>query len=112
MPANSPHFRKQFRAELWLYPGKAGWHFVTLPRKLSGEIQRRFGSMGNAWSSLRVTAEIGGSRWETSIFRDSKLKAYVLPIKSAIRKAERLETGLRLKVQIELNEIPFETSFP
>lgn len=21
----------EFDAELWLYPGKGGWHFVTLP---------------------------------------------------------------------------------
>ncbi|APG88920.1 hypothetical protein SAMCCGM7_pC1736 (plasmid) [Sinorhizobium americanum CCGM7] len=29
----------EFDAELWLYPGKGGWHFVTLPVEVARQIK-------------------------------------------------------------------------
>ena len=30
----------KMQAKVWLYPGPAGWHFVTLPQKQSDEIRK------------------------------------------------------------------------
>lgn len=39
---------------------------------------------------MRVEARIGLSRWRTSIFPDASQGAYVLPLKRAVREAERI----------------------
>jgi hypothetical protein len=32
-------FRYQMEAEIWVYPGKGGWHFVTLPAEFGARIR-------------------------------------------------------------------------
>lgn len=32
-------FRYDMQAEIWVYPGKGGWHFVTLPPELGARIK-------------------------------------------------------------------------
>ena len=51
--------------------------------------------------SVRVTATIGGTTWRTSIFPGSE--AYVLPVKRAVRTAERFEAGDTVAVRVELD---------
>jgi hypothetical protein len=82
--------------EIWQYPGKAGWHFASLPKKLSREIKAGFGDLAAGWGSLPVWATIGKTRWATSIFPDSKSAAYLLPIKVEVRKRERIKRGDRV----------------
>ena len=91
-----------FSASVWKYQGKAAWYFVTLPQDLSEEI--RFFSHGNrsAWGSVRVVARIGNQEWKTSLFPDSKLGAYVLPIKADIRKKEKIRESDEVAVECEL----------
>ncbi len=76
------------RAKVWVYPGMAGWHFVTVPKKQSGNIKRVFGDIKRGWGSLPVMATIGKTTWKTSIFPDKKRGAYLLPIKAEVRKKE------------------------
>jgi len=85
----------QTRAKLWRWEGgKGSWHFMTLPVALSQEIRlvdagpRRIG-----FGSLRVTATIGKCTWQTSIFPSAEARSYLLPVKSAVRKAEGLREG-------------------
>jgi hypothetical protein len=90
------------RAKLWRWSGgKASWYFITLPASVSREIRlvdagpRRVG-----FGALRVEATIGESRWETSIFPSSERNAYLLPVKAAVRKAEKMVEGKAFQVQI------------
>ena len=80
----------KMRARVWLYPGAAGWHFVTLPKKQSNEIKTLFGKSQRGWGSLPVIATIGKTSWKTSIFADKQVGAYLLPIKADVRKKERV----------------------
>jgi len=48
-----------FHAKVWLYPGLAAWHFVTVPKKDSGMIKKLFGDIAAGFGSLPVTATIG-----------------------------------------------------
>lgn len=89
-----------FEANVWLWPGNAGWHFVTLPKDLSEEITARFGDRKRGWGSLPVTVTIGSTVWNTSIFPDKKLAAYVLPLKSEVRKKEGIGIDQKIKVMI------------
>jgi hypothetical protein len=93
------------RARLWRWNGgKASWFFLTLPASVSREIRivdagpRRVG-----FGALRVEATIGGSTWQTSIFPSAQFKAYLLPVKAAVRKAENLAEGKSVNVQIVVN---------
>ena len=78
-----------------MYAGKGAWFFLTLPQDLSKEIQFLSRGKRRGWGSVRVSAKIGKSSWETSIFPDSKAGAYLLPVKAEIRKKEGLRAGSR-----------------
>ncbi len=91
-----------FDAEIWLHSGEAAWHFVSLPKKLSKEIKSEFGDMARGWGSLPVKVQIGGSKWITSIFPDTKSNTYLLPVKSEIRKREKIVLGDNLQIGLTI----------
>ncbi len=90
------------RAKVWLYPGMAGWHFVTIPRTPSEKITKKFASRKRGWGSLPVVATIGKTRWKTSIFPERNSPSYILPLKADVRKKEGIESGDVVKLLIEI----------
>lgn len=90
------------RAKVWLYPGPAAWHFLTLRKKQSAEIKKKFGMMKRGWGSLSVQVTLGKTSWKTSIFPDKKSGAYLLPLKSDIRKKENLHSGDTVRFLLEI----------
>ncbi len=90
------------RVRVWLYPGMAGWHFITVPKKQSETIRKHFSMLKRGWSSLCVSAQIGMTRWETSIFPDKKTGTYLLPIKSEIRKEENVQNKDMVTLTLEI----------
>ena len=100
MEAKGP--RISFKAKIWLYEGKATWHFVTLPKGESAKLKKVFGGMKRGWGSLPVTATLGKTQWRTSIFPDSKRGAYLLPLKTEVRRSEKAAAGDSRVFQIEL----------
>ncbi len=107
------HLRFVFSAELWPWEPKvdpktgaptstgSSWVFATVPPEDSDEIrdtiQRKAG-----FGSVRVMVQVGDSRWKTSVFPDKKLGCYVLPVKKAIRKAENVEVGDVIDIDLEV----------
>lgn len=89
-------------AKVWLYPGMAAWHFVTLPAKQSKEITDLFGGLKKGWGSLPVTVTLGNTSWETSIFPDKKLGAYLLPLKATVRKKEKIKNDDTVTFLLEI----------
>lgn len=92
----------KMRARVWLYPGAAGWHFVTLPAKDSEAIKKAFGVAQRGWGSLPVTATVGKTSWKTSIFPDKQLGAYVLPLKAEVRKKENIELDRVIAFSVQI----------
>ena len=45
------------------------------------------------FGSVRISATIGATTWQTSIFASKDVGGYLLPLKAAVRKAERLAEG-------------------
>lgn len=90
------------RAEVWLYPGMAGWHFVTIPKKQSEDIKKEFEALSHGWGSLPATITIGKTSWKTSIFPDKKEGVYLLPLKADVRKKEKISEGDKITFLLEM----------
>ena len=90
------------RAKVWLYPGKAAWHFVNLSAKQSSHIRKLFGAEAAGWGSLPVTVCIGETEWKTSIFPDSKSSSYLFAIKAEVRKKEHIRAGDTITATVQI----------
>ena len=95
----------EFAAPLWRYPGADGWHFVSLPTEISTDITDITSGIRRGFGSVRVALTVGSTSWRTSIFPDSKTGGYWLPVKQAVREAERLEVGDQVRAQIQLADL-------
>ena len=91
-----------FKGKLWKYKAPSAWHFVTLPLSLSTKIRKNHSDSEEGWGRLKALATTGSSSWKTAIWYDTKIKSYLLPIKSPIRKKELLKTGRTLSVKLEI----------
>jgi Domain of unknown function (DUF1905) len=80
-----------FSAIVWQHAGPGGWFFVTLPQELSTEIRELLRAEEEGWGRLKAIAQIGKTEWKTAIWFDSKNEAYLLPLKSDVRKKEKIE---------------------
>jgi uncharacterized protein DUF1905 len=78
-------------AELWRYPGPAGWHFVTLPPDVADDVRAR--SEARPFGSVSAEVTLGDTTWSTSLFADTKSASYLLPVKAAVRGREGVADG-------------------
>jgi len=92
----------KFKAKLWEWNGKGSWHFITVPKKYWSDIKIITADGRRGFGSVKVEATIGKSTWKTSIFPDSKQKAFVLPIKKEVRKKNDLNDGDAAKVNLRV----------
>ncbi len=90
------------KAKVWLYPGMAGWQFLTIPKKQSKIITQTYGAMKKGWGSLPVLVTVGKTKWKTSIFPDKKIGAYLLPLKADVRKKEDIKVGNTIPITLEV----------
>jgi hypothetical protein len=81
----------EFRGEVWFWKGPAPWHFVTVPDDASAEIAAVSAYLTYGWGVVPVTAQIGDTSWQTSLF--PKDGQYLVPVKTQVRKAEVIELG-------------------
>lgn len=91
-----------FRAELWLYHGEAGWHFLTLPADVADDLREEAAAFRKGFGSVKVTAEISGHTWQTSVFPDSKSRSYLLPVKKSVKDAAGIRAGDDVAVRLEI----------
>jgi len=96
--------RYELTGKVWLYPGKGGWHFVTLPADLADELRTRYADNHRAFGSLRVTASMGSTMWSTSLFTDTRSSSYLLPIKAQVRRHVGIEDGDTATIVLELGD--------
>jgi hypothetical protein len=94
------HQQYKVNTKVWVYKGKGAWYFATLPEKESAQIKFRSSDRKRGWGSIRVTATIGDTSWQTSIFPQSG--GYLLPIKAEIRQKENIEEGADIELLVEI----------
>ena len=90
----------EFSGELWKWVGPAPWYFITVPEEESLLIQDETEFVSYGWGMIPVTVGIGDSRGDTSLWPHEG--AYVVPVKAAIRKAERLDEGDSATVRLAI----------
>ncbi|MDO8308695.1 MAG: DUF1905 domain-containing protein [Actinomycetota bacterium] len=93
----------EFDAELWRWPGDAAWHFVSMPEALANDIRDRVAGTTRGFGSVKVRVQVGHTRWDTSLFPDSKTGTYVLPMKKLVREREGLDVGDVVRVHLALD---------
>lgn len=80
--------------------GPAPWYFVTVPEEHCHGLKAILSRVTYGWGMIPVRVQIGKTRWETSMFpKDGR---YLVPIKTTIRKAEKLEEGDSVTIQLEV----------
>lgn len=100
-----------FTGTLWAWIGANGaaWHFVTIGDEAAGQLtatalMRKFEGLARGFGSLKVTATIGASTWQTSVFpqktKDGEAE-WLLPVKAGVRKAEGLAAGEPVSLELE-----------
>ncbi|MEY5007078.1 MAG: hypothetical protein RL764_394 [Pseudomonadota bacterium] len=101
--------RIETKANLWSWAsGNNGgnWHFLTIAGEAAEDIKttaimrRLEGEQPRGWGAIRVSATIGDTSWQTSIFPSRENGGYLLPIKAAVRNAEGLVAGDEVTVHL------------
>ena len=87
---------------VWRWPGDQAWHFLTLPADLSDDIRASVPPRG--FGSVRVTASIGSTVWETSVFPDTKAGAFILPMKATVRRAHGIQEDDVVTVHLRVRD--------
>lgn len=91
----------KFSGELWFWKGPAPWHFITVPDEQCGPLEATSASVTYGWGMIPVTAQIGATRWKTSLFpREGR---YVVPVKAWVRRAEGVELGAMVTVRLTVD---------
>jgi Domain of unknown function (DUF1905) len=91
-------------APIWQWrpakPSAASWYFVTIDGQTSTEI--RYAALGRTggFGSVRVTATLGQTRWQTSLFPHKESGGFLLPMKASVRKAEAVDAGDSVTVHL------------
>lgn len=83
-----------FESKVLLWPTEtAAWHFILLPKEESILWREKYKGLHRGWNSLKVNISLGKTKWNTSIFFDTKSTCYILPLKAQVRKAEQVYEG-------------------
>lgn len=81
----------EFTGQIWYWKGPAPFYFITVPEAECLELEEASAVVSYGWGMIPVTAQIGGTRWKTSLWpKDGR---YIVPLKTAVRQAEALELG-------------------
>ena len=91
-----------FSGEIWFWRGPSPYHFVTVPAPEAAELADTSAMVTYGWGMIPVAARIGDTEWTTSLF--PKDGGYVVPVKDKVRKAEGLDVGdvVTLQLTVEL----------
>lgn len=87
-----------FSDALWYWRGPSPFHFLTVPPDAAGAIRAVAAEITYGWGMIPAMVRIGGSAWSTALW--PKDGGYVVPIKDAVRKAEGLELGDSVTIQV------------
>lgn len=88
----------EFSGEIWYWRGPAPFYFVTVPEEESLDLHAESDVLSYGWGCIPVRARIGATEFETALIpKDGR---YAVPVKAAVRKAERIDEGDTVTVQL------------
>jgi hypothetical protein len=80
--------------------GPSPYYFVPVPEAESADIREVASMASYGWGVIPVEARVGEVDFETSLF--PKDGGYLLPLKDAVRKPQRLGAGDDVTVQLSV----------
>lgn len=94
--------------EVWIWtgtgkdgePSKGVWYFLTVTGDTAALIRNASAGRSGGWGSVKVSITIGKTNWNTSLFPSQSAGGYLLPLKAAVRKAEKFGEGDRIRAEI------------
>lgn len=90
----------KFEGPIIYWRGPAPYLFIPVPEEASRAIKAIASSVSYGWGVIPVRARIGGTEWTTSLFpKDGR---YLIPIKVIVQKAEGLQVGDVVSLQLEI----------
>jgi len=90
----------EFTGKIWFWRSPAPWFFVTIPVEQSRDLKAISGLVTYGWGVIPVHVQIGKTNWQASLF--PKDDQYIVPIKASVRRAENLEEGDTVTLQLEV----------
>lgn len=90
----------EFNGKIWYWRGPAPWYFVTVPEKECLELKAMSTFVTYGWGMIPATVRIGKTKYKTSLW--PKDGAYIVPIKTSVRKAEKIDKGDTVMVRLEI----------
>ena len=104
------HVRFSARLQIWTNESeRSSVGFVILPPTATEqvnahELMRRL-ELGKrrGFGSVKVTARIGETEWQTSIFPQKGRESWFMAIKAAVRRAEEIEEGDQVQIDLILH---------
>ncbi|QKW10382.1 DUF1905 domain-containing protein [Streptomyces sp. NA04227] len=87
-----------FAGQVIEWRGPSPYYFVPVPEEQSADIQEVASMATYGWGVVPVEARIGEVSFATSLF--PKDGGYLLPLKNAVRKPQRLSTGDEVTVEL------------
>jgi hypothetical protein len=91
----------EFTGDVWFWRGPSPYHFVTVPDEECAELEMASPFVSYGWGMIPVSARIGSTAWTTSLF--PKDGGYVVPVKDAVRKAEGLDIGDTVTIEVDVD---------
>lgn len=92
----------EFTASVFTWRGPAPYFFIAMPPDQSADLKALAGQLTYGWGAIPVSVEIGATCWKTSLI--PKDGCYLVPLKDAIRRAERLEAGDAVTARVTVSE--------
>ncbi len=91
----------EFAGPMFEWRGPAPFHFVAVPDDEADELRDAAAYVTYGWGMIPVRGRIGRTDFTTSLW--PKDGGYVVPIKDAVRKPERLEIGDEVTVHLTVD---------
>jgi len=98
----APLAELEFEGRIIEWRGPAPFLFVAIPERQVGEVSYAARQASYGWGCVPVEARIGGTEFTTSLF--PRGETYLLPVKVAVQKAERI--GLGDEVLVAMQVVP------
>ena len=90
-----------FSGPIWEWRGPAPYHFVTVPEEPAGMIEAASEMVTYGWGMIPVEVQLGDTHWKTSLW--PKDGGYIVPLKDAVRKAEKLDVGDTVEISLTVD---------
>ena len=83
-------------------PAKGSWHFMIIDAEAASRVRAASAGRSGGWGSVKVTASLGKTDWQTSLFPHKPSGGYMLPLKADVRKREQVGEGDEIEVTLSV----------